>query len=346
MPSLILPSGSVNVVVGTAIESHEGTIPIIGQLKLTDKYARTDQVSVPAGKMHLVMKANPGFILAITAAILWGISGVCAQFVFHEKQIDIEWMVTVRLLIAGGSLLLYSASKHKARIWHIWNSRRSAFDLVVFSIFGMLAVQYTYFAAIKHSNAATGTVLQYLGPVFIAFYFSLLRKRLPSRLETAAIFSAFLGTFLLVTHGDLSSMKISGVALFWGISSAIALSFYTIQPIRLLRENDAANVVGWSMVVGGLGLSLVSKPWHIPGVWDMQTVSAAVFIIVFGTLLSFYAYLAAIKRIGPQKTSLLACAEPLAATLVGVLWLNIPFLLMDWLGSLCILATLFILSKK
>jgi drug/metabolite transporter (DMT)-like permease len=291
-------------------------------------------------------KLNPGFVLAITAAILWGISGVCAQFVFEQKQVDIQWMVTVRLLAAGAALLLYSSTRPNARIWHIWRSARSAFDLLVFALFGMLAVQYTYFAAIEHSNAATGTVLQYLGPVFIALYFSILRKRLPSRLESVAIFFAFSGTLLLVTHGDLGSMKISGLALFWGISSAIALAFYTIHPVRLLRENSAANVVGWSMVVGGLALSLFSQPWNIPGVWDMQTVAAAGFIIVFGTLLSFYAYLAAVKLIGPQKTSLLACAEPLAATVVGVLWLDIPFGPMDWTGSLCILATLFILARK
>ena len=289
---------------------------------------------------------NPGVILAITAAILWGISGVCAQFVFQEKQVGIEWMVTVRLLLAGASLLLYSAATPKAQIWHIWRSGRSALDLLVFGIFGMLAVQYTYFAAIRHSNAATGTVLQYLGPVFIALYFSAIRKRMPSRLESAAIFFACFGTLLLVTHGDLGSMKISVPALFWGVSSAMALAFYTIYPVRLLRENDAACVVGWSMVVGGVALSPISKPWNIPGVWDMRTFSAAAFIIVCGTLLSFYAYLAAVKRIGPQKTSLLACAEPLSATLVGVLWLNIPFALADWAGSLCILGTLFILSRK
>ena len=289
---------------------------------------------------------NPGFILAITAAILWGISGASAQFVFQQKQVNIEWLVTVRLLVAGTLLLLYSASRPNAQIWHIWKTWRSAFDILVFALLGMLAVQYTYFAAIKYSNAATGTVLQYLGPVFIALYFSILRKQLPSRLEAAAIFFAFLGTLLLVTHGDLSSMKISGLALFWGVSSAIALAFYTIHPVRLLRDNDAADVVGWSMVIGGLGLSLFSKPWHVSGIWDMQTISAASFIIVFGTLLSFYAYLAAVKRIGPQKTSLLACAEPLSATIVAVSWLKIPFMPMDWIGSLCILATLFILSRK
>lgn len=290
--------------------------------------------------------ANPGFLLAITAALFWGISGVCAQFVFQEKKITIDWLVAVRLLGAGAALLLYSASRPGSTIWHIWRTWRSALDLLVFALFGMLAVQYTYFAAIRHSNAATGTVLQYLGPVFIALYFSVIHKRLPSRREGMAIFFACLGTLLLVTHGDLTSMKISALALFWGVGSAIALAFYTIYPVRLLRENDAANVVGWSMVLGGMVLGSLNKPWHVPGIWDVQTVSATGFIVVFGTLLSFYAYLAAVKRIGPQKTSLLACVEPLAATVVGVLWLNIPFALADWIGSLCILATIFILSRK
>lgn len=293
-----------------------------------------------------MLNVNPGFILAIAAAIMWGISGVCAQYVFQTRQIDIEWMVAVRLLLAGASLLLYAAARPTPRIWHIWRSWRSASDLVVFALLGMLAVQYTYFAAIQHSNAATGTVLQYLGPVFIVMYFSIRRKRLPSRTEGAAILLACIGTLLLVTQGDPGRMKITALALFWGIGSAVALAFYTIQPVRLLRENDAAIVVGWSMLLAGLGLSLHARPWNISGIWDRQTVAATGFIVVFGTLLSFYAYLAAVKRIGPQKTSLLACAEPLAATVVGVLWLNIPFALAEWLGALCILGTLFMVAKK
>lgn len=43
----------------------------------------------------------------------------------------------------------------------------------------MLMVQYTYFAAIKHSNAATATVLQYAGPVIIAIYLAIKNKKSP-----------------------------------------------------------------------------------------------------------------------------------------------------------------------
>jgi len=210
----------------------------------------------------------------------------------------------------------------------------------------MLGVQYTYFAVIEHSNAAVGTVLQYLGPTVIALYLTVFHKRWPSRHEFAAIVLALVGTVLLVTHGELGVLQISAEAIFWGLSSALALAFYTVQPVELLKRHDSAVVVGWGMLVGGLAYVGWSQPWSVPGQWDTDTWAAVVFIVLMGTLVPFYCYLLAVKKIGPQHTSLYACAEPLSAALVSVLWLGVAFGWMDVLGSACILLTIFILSKQ
>jgi drug/metabolite transporter (DMT)-like permease len=286
-----------------------------------------------------------GFALALTSAVLWGMSGACAQYVFQNKGVTIAWLVTVRLLIAGTLLLGYARWRNRD-IWRIWQTQRSALSLLIFGLLGMLAIQYTYFAAIQYSNAATGTVLQYVGPVLIALYFACVRRRWPTRAERLAVLLAFLGTVLLVTHGDWSTLQISAAALFWGLASAVALAFYSIQPERLLKENEATVLVGWGMVIGGLGFCGVSQPWDVPGVWDVSTFAAVAFIVLFGTLFAFYGYLAAVQKIGPETTSLLACAEPLSAALVSVLWLQVPWGVLDWLGSTCIMATIFLLSQK
>ena len=286
-----------------------------------------------------------GFALALTSAVLWGVSGACAQYVFQNKGLTIGWLVTVRLLLAG-SLLLGYARWRGQDIWRIWQTQRSAVSLLIFGLLGMLAIQYTYFAAIQYSNAATGTVLQYVGPVLIAVYFACVRRRWPTRAESLAVMLAFLGTVLLVTHGDWTALQVSPAALFWGLASAVALAFYSIQPERLLQENEATVLVGWGMLIGGLGFCGVSQPWHVPGEWDIATLLAVVFIVLFGTLFAFYGYLVAVQKIGPETTSLLACAEPLSAAVVAVLWLKVPFGLLDWLGSACIMATIFLLSHK
>ncbi|QRA42837.1 EamA family transporter [Chryseobacterium cucumeris] len=292
------------------------------------------------------MNVLKGFCLAVLAALFWGVSGTFAQFLFQQRGINIEWLITIRLLISGICLLLYAKLADKTELFEIWKNKKDAIQLVVFSITGMLAVQYTYFAAIKYSNAATATVLQYAGPVIIAVYLAFKNKRVPVLVEIAAIVLAVLGTFLLVTHGDTSSLSVSGIALFFGLASAVALAVYTLQPVKLLSKYKSSLIIGWGMFCAGIVFSFVKAPWDIQGVWDMQTFGYTAFIVLFGTLIAFYFYLSAVQIIGGQKTSLLASMEPLSATILAVLWLNVSYSLIDWIGSIFIISTIFLLSIK
>ncbi len=287
-----------------------------------------------------------GFVLAILAASLWGVSGTFGQFLFQQRAVNVEWMITVRMLISGSILVAIAGVNRNPHLWKIWKNRKDTLSLLLFSITGMLAVQYTYFAAIKHSNAATATVLQYAGPVLIAVYLAFKNKKLPRPIEYIAILLAVAGTFLLVTHGDINSLSVSGPALFFGIASAFALAFYTLQPISLLNKYSSIVIIGWAMFIGGIAFSFVKAPWHVAGVWDVYTYSYALFIVIFGTLIPFYMYLTAVKMIGGQKASLLASAEPLSATIMAVLWLNTPFELIDWVGSIFIISTIFLLGRE
>ncbi len=288
--------------------------------------------------------AYKGIFLALMAASLWGISGTFGQYVFQQKDINVEWLMSVRMLVSGGILLLYLLIKNPEEALSIWKNRKDSLQLLVFSFTGMLAVQYTYFATIKLSNAATATVLQYAGPVLIAVYLSLKSKKLPKPLEILAIALAVLGTFLLVTHANISTLTISPEALIMGIASAFALAIYTLQPVSLLKKYSSMSIVAWAMLIGGTAMSFVKSPFHIEGIWDFSTFSSVIFIILFGTLVAFYAFMTSVKLVGGQKSSLLATAEPLSATLIAVLWLQIPFTTMDYLGSICIVSTIFILS--
>lgn len=286
-----------------------------------------------------------GIILGILAAILWGISGTLGQFLLQHRRINVEWLITTRMLVSGIGLLIL-AKGTRNDIFTIWRNRKDAIQLMIFSVVGMVGVQYTYFAAIKYSNAATATVLQFSGPIFIAVYLAIVYKRLPKRTELLAIFLAVVGVFLLVTHGRFGTLSISGVALFFGLASAVTLAIYTLQPKRLLAKYNSASVIGWAMLNGGLLFSLVKSPLQAEGHWDIFALVSMVFIVIFGTLIAFYAYLNSVKIIGGQKASLLASAEPLSAVVLSVIWLKTPFLIIDWVGSVCIISTVFLLAKK
>jgi drug/metabolite transporter (DMT)-like permease len=286
-----------------------------------------------------------GMALVIIGASMWGISGTVAQYLFQERGFSAEWLVVFRLLISGIILLaLAHQSKDSRSIWGIWKNKNDIVSLILFSIFGMLAVQYTFFSAIKHSNAATATVLQYLAPVMIACYIAIRSKRLPTSTEMFAVILALVGTFLLVTQGNLNSLSITKAALFWGLISAVALAFYTLQPLKLLAKWGSIIVMGWGMLIGGVSFSFIHPPWHFVGQWSLNSFFAVVFIVVFGTLIAFYCYLESLRYITATETSLLACIEPLSAAVLAVVWLHVSFGLAEWLGTLCIILTIVILS--
>ncbi|MDM1293256.1 EamA family transporter [Sphingobacterium sp. N143] len=290
---------------------------------------------------HEILK---GFLLAVIAAVLWGVSGTFGQFLFHKRGVNVEWLITIRMLVTGIILLTLAGINSRPDLWRIWRNHKDRVDILLFSILGVLAVQYSYFAAINYSNAATATVLQYTGPVMIAIYIALKRKKFPNGLTCLAILLAVLGTFLLVTHGNIGTLSISGIALFFGLMSAVTLAFYTLQPVRLLNKYPASTVIGWGMLFGGITFCFVKAPWDVAGTWDIYTYTYTCFIVIFGTLIPFYAYLTAVKLIGGQKTSLLASAEPLSAALLAVLWLDTPFTFTDWIGTTCIIITIILLG--
>lgn len=288
-----------------------------------------------------------GIGLAVMAAILWGVSGSMVQFLFEQRAVNLEWIITCRLLGAGLILLSISGASLGSAIWQPWLNKNDALQLLLFSILGMSAVQYTYFAAIKHSNAATATVIQYLGPVMIVVYLALKNRRWPGFLEYLAVVFAGLGTFLLVTHGNFNKLAVSREALFYGLASAAALAFYTLQPLELLKKYKAGVIIGWALLIGGVFFSFFKTPWNVEGIiWDAYTYIYVAFMVIFGTLIPFYAYLNAVTIIGGQKASLLASAEPLAATVLAVIWLGVSFTAVDWMGSILIISTIFLLSYQ
>lgn len=284
-----------------------------------------------------------GIILVLTAAICWGVSGTVAQFLFQEHSVSVAWLVVIRLLVSGKLILGISILRQDYNVWLIWKDHW--LSLLCFGILGLLAVQYTYFAAIEASNAATATLLQYLAPAMIVVFVALKLKSFPTRTQVIAIILALVGTFLLVTHGNFRELSISGWALFWGIASAFALAFYTLQPIKLLKKYGSLVVVGWGMIIGGIGMSFFHPPWKVEGSFSTSSIVAISFVILFGTLIAFICYLESLKYLKATETSLLACAEPLSAAILSVIWLQVPFGMSEWLGAFCIMATIVILSR-
>ena len=287
---------------------------------------------------------NTGMLSTFVGGTLWGINGVMGNYLFLNKNVITPWLIPYRLILAGFLLLGYLYYKKGSKIFDVLKNPKDLFQIVLFGFIGMLGTQYTYFSAIQFSNAAIATVLTYFGPTLVLIYMCLREKRKPLKYEIVSICLSSFGVFLLATHGDITSLQISFKALIWGILSALSVVFYTVQPESLLKKYGASIVVAWGMMIGGIFIAFVTKPWNISVTFDFVTFLVLMLIIVFGTIIAFILYLTGVNIIGPTKASIIACIEPVAATICAILFLGVTFDFLDVIGFICIISTIFIVA--
>ncbi|WP_419957526.1 DMT family transporter [Psychrobacillus psychrotolerans] len=243
------------------------------------------------------------------------------EWILSNTNLSVSFFLTVRLITAGLCILFFLAITGK-QIFLIWTDISWLKQLVVFSVLGMLGVQYTFVAAIEASNASIATLLQFLGPVYIILFLSWKNKIFPPKYQIIGIIGTLIGLFLLLTNANVKVLLISKEALLWGLAVGVAFSIYTVFPARLMKEWGVLLIVGWGMLVGGVVLAGVTQVWKSDE-WTHLTVFPinliVVIIILIGTI-AFILFLSSMKYITAVETSILSSIEPLTAMIISVFW--------------------------
>lgn len=259
-----------------------------------------------------------GYAITTFAAICWGFSGVCGELLVKRYAVDPEWLTSIRMVLAGGLLIAFILGRDKglsAKHRQLLHTRADWVSMLVYTVFGLIANLYTYLIAVKSSNAGTATVLQYLGPILIVIWVCIRSKRRPHLTEIFAVLLALVGTAVLATHGNIGELVITPAALYWGLACALALALYTLIPTKLIRKYSSDLVVCYGMLLGGTLMSLVTMVWQVHVQTSAGFYLYMVGMVVLGTVVAFVLFLQGVQDIGAVNASLIACLEPVAASL-------------------------------
>lgn len=274
-----------------------------------------------------------GIILIVFGSMLWGATGPMMEWVFKNSGLSVSFFLTVRLIIAGVGLLAFLKITGKP-IFSIWKEQSWLKQLIIFGIFGMLGVQYTFVAAIEASNASIATLLQFLGPIYIVIFISWKSRMFPPKYQIIGIIGTLVGLFFLLTNAKFDQLLISNEALIWGLAIGVAFAIYTVYPARLMKEWGVLIVVGWGMLIGGIVLAVISQIW-LSDEWGELTnypINLMTFIVILVGTIAFILFLTSMKFISPVETSILSSMEPLTAMVISVLWLGQVFGAWQYVG--------------
>lgn len=287
-----------------------------------------------------------GIILTLLGATLWGVSGTSVQFIGNFRNMNLEWLLTMRLITAGLLTVLYGWIRQGNAIFNVFRNWRDTLGLVIFGVFGMALCQYTYFRSIVIAGAGIATVLQYLAPSMIIIYLLVRYGKRPSTGEIISVILALAGTICLMGNNGFSFESFRSDVLFWGLLSAVGVAVYSVSPVRLVATYGTIPIVGFGMLLSGLVAAVLFHQPYSCATWDVWTVVGCFNVVFLGTIVSFNAYLEGVKRIGAVSGSILSSIEPISAAFFGWALLGNQFNWVGILGMAMTIATVIIIALE
>lgn len=294
-----------------------------------------------------------GVVSTLLGAIAWGFSGTCVQYLFTSSSLNALALTTIRELGAGIVFLAVLLFRERSQLRAMLADKVVVRHLAIFGSCGLFLNSALYATTISYTNAGTATVLQSLNIIMVLAVTCVATRRLPHRLEAAALVCALAATFLIATHADPSQLQLPVLGLVFGLATAAAATFYTMYPKPLFEQWGSFAVTGLGMLVGGITGVVVCMATGVgaqslPVLATLEPTSYVVLAIavLVGTFGAYGLFLHGISLVGPVAGNMLGAAEPVSATVISALWLGTAFSWADWCGLALMVATIVLIALQ
>jgi len=263
-----------------------------------------------------------GTIYSLLSGLIWGICGILGEYFFSHYQVSSGWITSMRLLVAGGFVIVLSSLKLRSQLFEIWKNRNNYLPFLAYAILGIFSVQFFFYLCVEYSNATTATILQFISPVFILLYNRIIYKKKASKKAIFYVLTAMIGVFLMATKGDLSKLSITPLALLTGLLSALGVMFNVILPQRFAKKYGFVPTVGWGMIIAGLFSNFLYPVYKISFQVDAISICICLTIAFLGTAFAFFLSMKAVSLVSPLVVSVVSASEPLSSAILSVLFLG------------------------
>ena len=285
-----------------------------------------------------------GMLLIFLCTFMWALNGNVGAYIFQYKGFTPDVLVAVRLIIVGIVLFINDLYRSGRYAFRVVRKKENIPSFLLYSLGGILCMQFGYFTAISYSNAPTATLIQYLGMFFVIFVVAIKEKTWPKPIVYPTLAVCMYGLFLLVTGGDPSNLKVNSQAIIWGLISAVGFMNFNLAPTGLSKTYRSMEIMGPSMLLGGIVLTLLTRPDFTAPTWDLPATLCVLYTIVGGTVIPFWAFLEGARYTGAQKSSIFSLSEAVFSTVVAAVVYRLTFKGTDLIGMAMILGSVLLLS--
>jgi len=205
--------------------------------------------------------------------------------------------------------------------------------------------------AMEYITGGLAAIIVALVPLFVAlFSIWLSRRGKITKWMIAGLVTGFAG-ILIIFYDYLGELKNSsfvfGVVL--ALISVVSWSFGTVYSSKQKSSISILFNVGWQMLIAGIimliACALTGKYVNLSGASDSALYSL-LYLIVFGSLIAYSAFVFAISKLPPTLVSIYAYINPIVAVIFGWMLLSEKMNINMILGTIITLGGVYLVNRE
>jgi drug/metabolite transporter (DMT)-like permease len=217
---------------------------------------------------------------------------------------------------------------------------------VILGLFGLAAVQGSYYYAIATLGVGLAILIQYLAPSLLVLLDVIRGAHVGGR-TIIGVLAALAGTLLLV--GNVDPVALRATPVQWGVSFSAALSFafYIVFSKRGLARYAPETVLFYTLCIAGAFWAVITPPWRIAeSGYGAELWGMFVTLALFSTLIPFAFFNAGLRRLAATEVGILATLEPVVAVASAALFLSEALRPLQNLGALLVLVASMLSTRR
>ena len=288
------------------------------------------------------MKQHAPALAVLSAAVLWSLISIFVRWLtalgFDSIQI-VAGRCLLSALLCFFLLLWKDKSLLRVRLKDLW----------LFAGTGLLSMvffNWCYFTTIRTTGAGVAVVLLYTSPIWVMLFSALFFREKIGPAKLLALLCTFIGCVLVAGYTGGDPLNPLGVLI--GVCSGLGYALYSIfGQAALNRGYQTLTVTAYTFFFAAAGCLVLTSPLQL----FRLCLQPAAFGEVLGntvlcSILPYLLYTWGLARMEAGRAAILATAEPLSATLIGIFLWGEPLTPAKCAGVALIFAAVALLNRK
>ncbi len=280
------------------------------------------------------------YVKLILAPIIWGGALSAARVV--TPLIPPFTTSLIRFILASLVMIpsLYILEGKFPRI-----TKKEFLLLLLLSLTGMVMFNVFLFSALKTITAIRSSIMLAFTPVVVAIAAFFLFRENINKIMALGILISIGGVVITVTGGDISSVIAHGLSVgdIYMILAVLSWACYSIVIKSAIARISPLAALSYGSVMGIVMLlpfTFIEKGWSTLANLTMPIVFSLLYLGFFSAGIAYLWYFQGIKEVGSSKSSVFLNLEPVAAILIGVVFLKEVLTLPLFIGAILVMAGL------